>query len=188
MRPLFACLLLALSLPAAAQIYSYTDANGNRVFTNEPPQGSNAQAVQLNPTNTISGQPSSNANNNSTSSTNNISAPFSVLQLTGLPSDEAMRANNGTFSVGVDTLPELGGNQQLQLILDGQAYGSPSSNPPLQLNNIPRGEHTLAVQVLSGGQSIQQSSTIGFTVQRVNTQSPALRPKPTPKPKPKPAG
>jgi hypothetical protein len=181
MRPLLACLLLALSLPAAAQIYSYTDANGNRVFTNEPPQGSDAQAVQLNPTNTISGQPSS-TNNNATPNDNGMNAPFSQLQLTGLPSDEAMRANNGTFSVGVDSTPPLGANQQLQLILDGQAYGQPSSNPPLPLNNIPRGEHTLAVQVLSGGQSIQQSSPVNFTVQRVNTQSPALRPKPTPKP------
>lgn len=168
MRPLFACLLLALSLPATAQIYSYTDANGNRVFTNEPPQGSDAQAVQLNPTNTISEQPTNNLGNTSTTpSDNQMSAPFAVLQITGLPSDEAMRANNGTFSVGVDTSPALNANQQLQLILDGQAYGQPSNSTQLQLNNIPRGEHSLAVQVLSGGQSIQQSSPIGFTVQRV---------------------
>ena len=180
MRPLLACLLLALSLPASAQIYSYTDANGNRVFTNEPPQGSDAQAVQLNPTNTISSQPSSDSN--VTPNDNDTSAPFSELQLTGLPDDEAMRANNGTFSVGVSSTPALTPGLQVQLILDGQAYGQPSSNPPLPLNNIPRGEHTLAVQVLSGGQSIQQSSTVSFTVQRVNTQSPALRPKPKPKP------
>jgi hypothetical protein len=180
MRPLLACLLLALSLPATAQIYSYTDANGNRVFTNDPPQGSNPQAVQLNPTNSITAQPSSNMSNNGAPN-NTPSAAFSVLQLTGLPSDEAMRANNGTFSVGVSSIPELSGSQQFQLILDGAPYGQPSRTPPLQLSNLPRGEHTLAVQVLSGGQMIQQSDAVTFTVQRVNTQSPAQRPKPTPR-------
>jgi hypothetical protein len=176
MRPLLVCLLLALSLPVTAQIYSYTDANGNQVFTNEPPQGSDAQAVQLNPTNTISGQPSTSTIN-PTPDDSSMSAPFSELQLTGLPSDEALRANNGNFSVGVSSTPALTPGLQLQLILDGQAYGQPSSNPPLQLNNIPRGEHTLAVQVLSGGKSIQQSSAVTFTIQRValGTPKPSLR-------------
>jgi hypothetical protein len=180
MRPLLACLLLALSVPAAAQIYSYTDANGNKVFTNEPPQGTDAQAVQLNPTNTITGQPSS-SDGSTAPATDTAAAPFTLLQLTGIPSDEAMRANNGSFSVGVASTPALSASQQLQLILDGQAYGPASSNPPLQLSNLPRGEHSLAVQVLSGGRSIQQSDAVTFTVQRVNTQSPAQRPKPTPR-------
>lgn len=176
MRPLLACLLLALSLPAAAQIYSYTDANGNRVFTNEPPQGSNAEVVQLPPTNTVSAQPSSNSNNTAPDASA-MDAPFSVLQLTNMPTDEAMRANNGTFSVGVNTMPDLAASQQLQLVLDGQPYGAPSSNPPLQLNNIPRGEHTLAVQVLTGNQPIQQSDTVTFTVQRVALGTPKATPR-----------
>ena len=37
MRPLLICLLLSLALPASAQIYKYTDANGNTVFTDQPP-------------------------------------------------------------------------------------------------------------------------------------------------------
>jgi hypothetical protein len=178
MRPLLACLLLALSLPAAAQIYSYTDASGNRVFTNEPPQGSNAEIVQLPPTNTVSAQPTSNTNSNNTAQdANAMDAPFSVLQLTNLPTDEAMRANNGTFSVGVNSLPDLAASQQLQLVLDGQPYGTPSSNPPLQLTNIPRGDHTLAVQVLSGGRVVQQSTAVTFTVQRVALGTPKATPR-----------
>ncbi|MDP3845769.1 MAG: DUF4124 domain-containing protein [Pseudomonas sp.] len=185
MRPLLACLLLALSLPAAAEIYSYTDANGNKVFTNEPPQGSNAELVQLPPTNSVAAQPTT-TNNNATPNSSSTDAPFSVLQLTNLPTDEAMRANNGTFSVGVNSVPHLAASQQVQLVLDGQPYGAVSSNPPLQLSNIERGDHTLAVQVLSGGRVVQQSDAVTFSVQRVNTSSPALRPKPVPPPTPKP--
>jgi hypothetical protein len=176
MRSLLACLLLALSLPATAQIYSYTDANGNRVFTNEPPQGSDAQLVQLPPTNTVAAQPI-NPSNIAAPTNNSMNAPFSVLQLTGLPTEEAMRANNGTFSVGVTTMPDLSASQQLQLILDGQPYGSPSSNPPLQLTELARGDHSLAVQVLSGGSVVQKSSAVTFTVQRVALATPKATPR-----------
>jgi hypothetical protein len=177
MRPLFAFLLLALSLPATAQIYSYTDANGNKVFTNEPPQGSDAQAVVLPPTNTVAAQPASKVDSNTPASSSSMNAPFSLLQLTGLPSDEAMRANNGTFSVGVTSMPDLAGNQQLQLLLDGQPYGQPSNTPPLQLTEIARGDHTLAVQVLSSGRVIQQSDAVTFTIQRVALGTPKPAPR-----------
>jgi hypothetical protein len=49
-----ACLLFAASLPAMAQIYEYTDANGNKAFTNQPPDGSlNAQPVEVSPINVV---------------------------------------------------------------------------------------------------------------------------------------
>ena len=189
MRTLLTCLLLALSLPATAQIYSYTDANGNTVYTNQPPEGIDAKTIDLPPTNSVAAQPVSAP---STTTDNPVAGnAYRVLQLTDIPDDEAMRANNGTFSVGVILQPALAASHQLQLLLDGQPSGSPSNRPPLQLSNVPRGDHQLAVQVLSGGRVLQQSAVITFTVQRVNTQSPALRPpppKPKPKPTPKPAG
>jgi hypothetical protein len=108
-----------------------------------------------------------------------------LLQVSGVPSDEAMRANNGTFSVSIQIEPRLAAGHRLRLLLDGQPYGQASNVPMLQLTNVDRGEHSLAVEVLSGEQSIQQSAPIDFTVQRVNTSSPALRPPPPPPAKPK---
>ncbi|HCA63133.1 MAG TPA: DUF4124 domain-containing protein, partial [Pseudomonas sp.] len=46
---------------------------------------------------------------------------------------------------------------------------------------VERGDHRLHVEVLSGERIIQRSEPVLFTVQRVNTSSPALRP-PPPKP------
>jgi hypothetical protein len=40
--------------------------------------------------------------------------------------------------------------------------------PILQLVNVDRGEHHLAVQVIDGEAIIQQSPTVVFTVQRVH--------------------
>ena len=52
MKRLLASLLLVTSLPLVAQVYTYTDAQGNPVFTNEPPpEGANAQIVNVPPTN-----------------------------------------------------------------------------------------------------------------------------------------
>ena len=181
MRTLLTCLLLALSLPAAAQIYSYTDAKGNTVYTNQPPEGSDAKTIDLPPTNSVAAQPTRPAASAPADSSNTSTNPYRVLQLTDIPDDEALRANNGTFSVGVILQPALAAGHQLQLLLDGQPSGTPSSRPPLQVTNAARGDHQLAVQVLSADRVLQQSTPITFTVQRVNTSSPALRPKPTPR-------
>ncbi len=35
----FLYILLLIALPAAAQIYKYTDANGNMAYSNQPPNG-----------------------------------------------------------------------------------------------------------------------------------------------------
>jgi hypothetical protein len=182
MRPLFICLLLGLALPASAQIYKYTDASGNTVFTDQPPEGQATQNVELPETNSVTMQPPSVPPATEPSASD--AAPYTTLQLADIPDDEAMRANNGTFSIGVTIEPRLASNHRLRLLLDGKPHGQPSNVPRLQVNNADRGEHSLAVEVLSNGQSIQQSATSTFTVQRVNTSSPALRP---PKPQPKPA-
>jgi len=182
MRLLTACLLCAIALPAAAQIYKYTDANGNTVFTNQPPEGQAAEAVELPPTNTVESQPPSVVEQAEPAAAQ--VASYKVLQLTDVPSDEALRANNGTFTVGVQIEPRLQPGHLLRLLLDGQPHGQAANVTRLQLVGVARGEHSLAVEVLSGDQPIQQSATVTFTLQRVSTSSPALRPPPPPPPKP----
>ena len=185
MRPLLACLLLALALPTSAQIYKYTDANGNTVFTNQPPDGTAAESVELPPTNTVEMQtPSMPASDDNAPAQSE--APYSVLSLTGIPDDEAMRANNGTFVVGVNIQPRLQPGHQLRLILDGEPYGQASNVPSLQLTNVERGEHSLAVAVVAGERIIQQSATETFTVQRISVNSPARPPVTPPRPTPRP--
>jgi hypothetical protein len=121
MRLLIACLLCTLALPAAAQIYKYTDSNGNTVFTNQPPEGQTTETVELPPTNTV--MPQIPTPNSQASTPEQSQQPYKRLNLADLPSDEALRANNGTFSVGVDIEPSLRAGHSLRLILDGQPYG-----------------------------------------------------------------
>jgi len=165
----FLFILLLIALPAAAQIYKYTDADGNTAYSNQPPDGVKAQPVELPPLNSVERQPTGKA------------APavevvrheqpgksYEVLELTGLPTTEALRANNGTFTVNVQIKPRLQSPHLLRLLLDGQPYGQPGNVPSLQLVNIDRGEHRLAVQVIDGEKVVQQSPTTTLTVQRAH--------------------
>jgi len=163
----FLCLLLLIALPAAAQIYKYTDANGNTAYSNQPPDGVKTETVDLPPLNSVQPQAPVDSPNPSTEPVQS-SNTYSVLELTDLPTSEALRANNGTFTVKVLIKPRLQGGHLFRLLLDDQPYGTPSNVPSLQLVNIDRGTHSLAVQVVSGETVVQQSPVMTFTVQRVH--------------------
>ncbi|WP_278414071.1 DUF4124 domain-containing protein [Stutzerimonas kunmingensis] len=182
MRSALFSLLFILSLPAFAEIYKYTDAQGNTVFTNQPPEGVQADTVDLPPANTVNIRtpepPPPLPDSQQTQS-----APYQSLMLSGIPDEEALRANNGTFVVSALLEPPLRPGHSLRFVLDGIPQAAASVATSLQLNNVERGEHRLHIEVMSGEQVIQRSQPELFTVQRVNTSSPALRPKP-PRPAP----
>ncbi|MGY3640559.1 MULTISPECIES: DUF4124 domain-containing protein [Pseudomonas] len=164
----FLYILLLITLPAAAQIYKYTDANGNTAYSNQPPDGVQAQPVELPPLNRVEPQAPSAPQAPTAEQPQPPRNAYEILELAGLPTDEALRANNGTFTVNVLIKPRLQSPHQLRLVLDDEPYGQPSNVPVLQLVNIDRGEHRLAVQVIDGQTVIQQSPPAVFTVQRVH--------------------
>jgi hypothetical protein len=168
----FLYILLLIALPAAAQIYKYTDANGNTVYSDHSPDGVQAQPVELPPLNRVEPQaPSASPSASPAPETANREPArnaYDILELAGLPTEEALRANNGTFTVQVLIKPRLQPPHQLRLVLNDVPYGQPSNVPILQLVNVDRGEHRLAVQVIDGQTIIQQSQPVALSVQRVH--------------------
>lgn len=172
------CLLTSQAL---AQVYRYVDAHGNTVYTDNPPEQIEAERVQL---------PAINSLPAPTTSTPKAQKPmaedtdadtdaqiYSQLSLQ-LPDAEAIRANNGSFTVSVTIEPQLRAQHSLQLIVDGQAHGSPSNSLSLAAQNLDRGEHSIAVQVLSGDAIVQQSAAQTINVQRTHINAPSRRGKP----------
>lgn len=179
MRQSLALVLLLLALPAVAQIYKYTDANGNTAYSNQPPDGAKVEEVNLPPLNSVERTAPASAAPTpapapapAQNSPQPAAASYQTLQLTDLPQDEALRANNGSFTVGVTIQPRLQPGHMLQLLIDGKPYGQPSNVPRFQVLEMDRGEHSLSVQVLQGTQVIQQSQTTNLTVQRVHVGKP----------------
>jgi len=167
MRRALPGLLLLLALPASAQIYKYLDANGNPVFSNQPPEGVSAEKIELPEPSIVSPQPPRPVEAARPKEPSE-EARYKRLEVTGIADGESLRANNGTFSVGVTIEPRLRSGHRLRLLLDGQPYGPPGKSTHLQLVNLDRGDHSLEVEVLAGEQSVQKSAPILFTLQRVH--------------------
>ena len=184
MRLVFATVLLVAALPVTAQIYQYTDAKGNTIFTDQPPMGVDTNTVELQSTNSLPAparsKPKASSNINADTDSEEIEAAehitrYSLLKLSGLPDDEAVRTNNGSFTVQVQISPELASQHRLQLVVDGKPYGTASSSSSVSVENLERGEHRLAVQVLIDNNKVMQSSAEQtISVQRVHI----TRPKP----------
>lgn len=172
--------LLAMPLLASAQIYRYTDANGNVVLTDKPPQDAQAEQVDVRTPNAVKVEPSTLP---PAAKPEVAKAPnYKVLKITSPDGAEAIRANNGDFQVVVRTVPALATGHVLQALVDGSAVGEPGVSP-LSLTNIERGTHQLQVVVLAGEKEIQRSNSVTITVQRValGTPKPTLPlPKATP--------
>lgn len=166
MRSALPGLLLLLALPAGAEIYKYLDANGNPVFSSQPPEGVAAEKVELPAPSIVAPQPPSP--HEAAKPKDQPEIRYTRLELTGIPDGESLRANNGSFSVDVAIEPRLRPGHSLRLLLDGQPYGQPARTTRLELVNVDRGEHSLEVEVLADERSLQKSAPILFTVQRVH--------------------
>jgi len=168
MRTALFSLLLLLSVPALAQIYKYTDDNGNTVFTNQPPEGVAADEVELPPANTVNIRTPEPPPPLASDQQGERQQPYQTLAIGGIPDDEALRANNGTFVVTAQLDPRLQPGHRIRFLLDGIPQAPASTATALQLNNVDRGTHVLTVEVLDSSGQVIQSAEQQFTVQRVH--------------------
>lgn len=165
-------LILSGSLPCAAEVYRYTDAQGHIHYTNQPPAGVNAESVNVTPTYTVlptDPTPPTPEDRPSTRKSSSGSAiTYSVFQIVGIEANAAIRANDGDLNVSIQLVPALQAGHQIHWLLDGQSVRVPSSVSSLSLSNLDRGEHQLQAEVLRDQQVIQRSAVVPFHIQRTH--------------------
>lgn len=157
------CLLL-IALPAAAEVYTYIDAQGNRAFTDRPPPG-NAKRVQLAPGNRMSANP--------------VPAPaikkaqdkplfhYQMLRVLVPDPDATIRNTQGELIVSVTSEPGLQRGHRYRLLLDGEPTADPGPSPVFALSNIDRGSHHLAVEILDEqGRMVERTPSQPFHMLR----------------------
>jgi hypothetical protein len=154
MRTLLLCLLL-VGLPAAAQVYTYVDADGNRVFTDRP-TSDNAERIELPATNNMS-LPGS-------APPAPVAAPpapapsYRMLRILLPLPDATIRDNAGNLIVTATSEPALHSGHRFRLLLDGQARGEGGRSPVFSLENIDRGTHQLAVEIVDAeGRTLERT-------------------------------
>jgi len=145
MRALFLSLLL-IAWPVAAQVYTYIDAEGNRVFTDQP-RSNQAQRVELAPSNSMSA-PAPHYAPPAAVATPEPSQRYQVLRILIPQPDATIRDNSGNLIVSVNSEPALFPGHRYRLLLDGVAVAESPRSPVFPLENIDRGTHQLAVEIV----------------------------------------
>ncbi|WP_298184909.1 DUF4124 domain-containing protein [uncultured Pseudomonas sp.] len=176
MRNLLFCGLMLLALPSLAQVYTYIDAEGNRVFTDKPKSG-NAERVELAPSNSMPAM-------QTPAPTQTLSAPpqpaqrYSLLRILVPQPDATIRDSAGNLIVSINSEPGLYPQHSYRLLMDGQQVGEAGSSPVFPLENIDRGTHQLAVEVIDQeGRIIERTPSQPFHMQRISlTQKRKINP------------
>ena len=165
MRIALLCLAL-LALPLQAEVYTYIDAQGNRVFTDRPKPG-NAERIQLAPTNAMAA-PAAVAPPPAAPVTPPAPA-YQLLRILVPQPDATIRDSAGNLIVTASSEPALLVGHSYRLLLDGQAVGEPGRSPVFPLENIDRGTHQLAVEIIDvQGRTVERTPNQPVHVLRIS--------------------
>lgn len=144
MRYLLLCLLL-FGLPLQAEIYTYMDAEGNRVFTDKPKAG-NAQRVTVAPANRMPAP--SSPPSMAPAQADAPALAYQLLRILLPEPDATIRDSAGKLIVSATSEPVLHPGHGYRLLLDGRIFGEAGRSPVFALENVDRGSHQLAVEII----------------------------------------
>ncbi|RRV04954.1 DUF4124 domain-containing protein [Pseudomonas sp. v388] len=164
---LLACLLALTSLPVLADVYTYIDANGNRVFTDQPHK--NAKRLDIKPSNSMNGAPPAR-----TVQARPVAPAvdpifhYQLLRILAPEPDATLSSPSGNLIVTVSSEPALEADHLYRLLLDGQPIGEPSRSPVFALHNIDRGTHQVSVEIFDKwGRVLEKTPNQPFHLQRI---------------------
>ena len=164
---LLAACLIALS--ASAEVFTYIDAQGNRVFTDQPGSG-NAKRVPLATSNRMSTSPTGAAPVIAEKRTETKPLfRYDMLRVLVPEPDATIRSSAGELIVSITSEPGLQRGHRYRLLLDGQPTAEPGPSPVFALSNIDRGSHNLSVEILDEhGRIVERTANQPFHMLRIS--------------------
>ncbi|HEC53626.1 MAG TPA: DUF4124 domain-containing protein [Pseudomonas sabulinigri] len=166
---------------AASEVYTWTDAQGNRIYSDQP--NPNSTKVEVGPTNSIEPPKpipafSESSSSNNSSSDPGSSAGYRSLMITSPANDTALRANDGNVTLTVTIDPPLRQGSLLRAQVDGNLneQAIPGSGQPqatLTLPNLDRGTHEVSAVIMdTKGKVLLSSEPVTLHVQRTSLNQP----------------
>ena len=164
---LLAACLIALS--ASAEVFTYIDTQGNRVFTDQPGSG-NAKRVPLATSNRMSANPTGAAPVIAEKRTETKPLfRYDMLRVLVPEPDATIRSTAGELIVSITSEPGLQRGHRYRLLLDGQPTAEPGPSPVFALSNIERGSHNLSVEILDEhGRIVERTANQPFHMLRIS--------------------
>lgn len=160
--------LAMTALHASAEVFTYIDAQGNRVYTDQP--RGNAKRVPLTTSNRMPATPTAAAPM-TTAKKSPEQPPFhyDMLRVLVPEPDATIRSSAGELIVSITSEPGLQKGHLYRLLLDGKATGEPGVSPVFPLSNIDRGSHSLSIEILDAqGRTIERTANQPFHMLRIS--------------------
>ncbi|KTD00828.1 DUF4124 domain-containing protein [Fluoribacter gormanii] len=165
-------LMMVICASYAAQIYRWTDSQGNVHFSDTPHEG--AEIVTIPDSQSFSSPAPSNSQTSTQepeqtdhNDTVKLKHSYTTIAIAEPANGATVRNNQGFVMVTAQIEPDLHPGDKLQLLYDDVALGEPQTNITFEINGMYRGSHSLAVQVLDAeGNVIDKSEAITIYVFR----------------------
>ncbi|MET1081143.1 MAG: DUF4124 domain-containing protein [Pseudomonas sp.] len=170
MRFILLSLLLA-SLSATAEVYTYIDAEGNRVYTDNP-RSNKAERIEMAPTNATEMKPGADIRPPPAFNAPTVAPAYQLLRILVPEPDATIRDGAaGDLIVTATSEPTLLDGHQYRLTLDGKPAGEPGRSPVFPLKNLDRGTHQLAVEIIDGqGRILERTPSQPFHMKRISLE------------------
>lgn len=166
MRALLLCLLF-IAQGALAQVYTYIDAEGNRVFTDKP-RSSSAERVILAPSNNMQTNPPATTVLTPPPAVTKQSVHYQLLRIIVPEPDASIHNGSGDMIVTLNSEPGLLPGHSYRLLLDGEIQGEASRSPVFSLQHIDRGTHQLVAEIIdSAGLIVERTPAQPFHMHRM---------------------
>jgi len=165
----FPLILLALVAPFAfGQVYTYIDAEGNRVFTDKP-RSSNAERVMLAPSNRVElSQPTPMVRATPPAVTK-PTVHYQLLRILLPEPDASIHNGSGDMIVTLNSEPGLLPSHSYRVLLDGEPQGEISRSPVFSLRHVDRGTHQLVAEIIdSAGLIVERTPAQPFHMHRMS--------------------
>ncbi|PSW03392.1 DUF4124 domain-containing protein [Photobacterium lipolyticum] len=161
--PFILITLLSLLISPALQattIYSWIDCDGVVHFSDQPTDKATVYQFDSLPSAASAASPTTSALIPSESTKTPDAAPAASIRLLSPMHEQTLRDNEGIIAISAIANRKMDQGHNVQLLLDGKAYGHPQSSLSWHLINIERGSHQLQVQLLKYGKVIASSKSI----------------------------
>ncbi|WP_020396205.1 DUF4124 domain-containing protein [Thiolinea disciformis] len=167
-----------LTCPALAEVYRWTDAQGNTIFGDQPPESARAQAVELPPLTIADSFNNKKAEDKATvtaiskpveeadSTSQETNKSYTNFSISAPSADETIRANGGSVALQLNIKPELQKGHGIVVYLDGKQVGKTSSTS-FTLSEVTRGSHSVfAVLHDAKDKVLTNTESVSFQVLR----------------------